>query len=1360
MENAAASDAYAAAMENENPEPVNASNNTGEAEENSADAIENGMEAMKIVEDNEAAPAQEETTPESAEPKPEANQAPLREENESQPTRPRLVIQSLVLENFKSYGGCVKIGPFHKRFSSIVGPNGSGKSNVIDAMLFVFGRRAKQLRHSKMSELLHHSEIYPDVTSGTVTVNFQEIIDTGDGDDDFEVVPNSHFAVARKAFKNNTSKYYLNGKETQMKSVIALLKSKGVDLDNNRFLILQGEVEQIAMMKPKAVTAHEDGLLEYLEDIIGTNQYVEEIESLAAQVEALNEERTHKLNRVKAVQKERDALEGAKNEAETFLEKEKEFYTKKGRFVESRIAVHMKDLGEHNEVYQEAKAKLEESEKLFAEREKHVNEFDEKFNAAKKRTDELRKKLNDALNAYAAFERRDILLRENIKALKQKSKKLKEKLEKEGKKKEQAAEDVENYQEEKSEAEKECAKMEKKLADAEAELERVHQSTREATAPIRAQLEEKQKELMPFTDTVNKCKQDLEVAKTELQLLIAKRDEPARLLAEKEQTLVTLQAELNQAEDVISAIDSEKHGVEMRLQELTEQQRGFEKEIADNTGALRELQAKVAEAQQSSQAATSNSRLTKGLHAAMRDGRITGVVGRLGDLASVDPQFDIAVGAAAGARLDNIVVRSSEAAQAVIHLLRRENLGRATFVILNKIQYLERNINGWQQDPRSADGPRLFDYLNIPKPEHRVALYHALGDTLVANSLDEARRMAFKPSRKNKVVTTSGDLIESSGAMSGGGRDPPRQRLGKGGNAFEVDPRALQKAMEDLEAVQNVVREAERNLAEAQSERRSLSLGIEQIENRRRRAAMDMESLQSRVVILAETQIPELRKTVAAANKAQKGSERKKIKDMEKRIADGEKGLEAANSSCEGIQNDITQLQNDIVAAGGERLQNAKEEVESNRAKLSAEKSKSSKAASRAKEAEKAIKKAEQVINKTEKEIEANAKERDESKAEKDKLEDQAAEMVSKHEEAKVKYDEALEVQVKAQEEYAEVRDALKAQRRDEVSLKERLSESQRSVRACKAEIKECRKEMRKIECNVKRINDMIYGALGVEGNEDDDAEEDMDVDKEFKDAKDGEEDEEEEDKMEVDNDEGGKDGIEKETEDSKILTAAEKSRLANEIATLQAYIKDKNPDLRAIAEYKEKEQECKEHEGELDKVTEQRDTVRKSHDKLCKRRHDEFKTGFDEICKKLKELYQMITLGGDAELEFVDSMYPFTEGIVFSVRPPKKSWKNISNLSGGEKTLSSLALVFALHYYKPTPLYFLDEIDAALDFKNVSIVANYVKERTKNAQFIIISLRNNMFELADRLVGIYKTHHSTKSVTVNPRAFVSVRGR
>ena len=67
------------------------------------------------------------------------------------------------------------------------------------------------------------------------------------------------------------------------------------------------------------------------------------------------------------------------------------------------------------------------------------------------------------------------------------------------------------------------------------------------------------------------------------------------------------------------------------------------------------------------------------------------------------------------------------------------------------------------------------------------------------------------------------------------------------------------------------------------------------------------------------------------------------------------------------------------------------------------------------------------------------------------------------------------------------------------------------------------------------------------------------------------------------------------------------------------------------------------------------------------------------------------------AEHVEVTSTLMVVQGIVFSVRPPKKSWKNIANLSGGEKTLSSRSLVFALHHYKPTPLYVMDEIDAAL---------------------------------------------------------------
>lgn len=132
-------------------------------------------------------------------------------------------------------------------------------------------------------------------------------------------MPGSQLIVTRTAYKNNSSKYSINGRQSNYKEVQALLKGRGIDLDHNRFLILQGEVESIAQMKPKAPSEHEDGLLEYLEDIIGTAQYKETLEGALVVLDKHNEERNEKLSRLKIVERERNALEGQKKEAEDYL---------------------------------------------------------------------------------------------------------------------------------------------------------------------------------------------------------------------------------------------------------------------------------------------------------------------------------------------------------------------------------------------------------------------------------------------------------------------------------------------------------------------------------------------------------------------------------------------------------------------------------------------------------------------------------------------------------------------------------------------------------------------------------------------------------------------------------------------------------------------------------------------------------------------------------------------------------------------------------------------------------------------------------------------------------------------------------
>ncbi len=121
-------------------------------------------------------------------------------------------------------------------------------------------------------------------------------------------------------------------------------------------------------------------------------------------------------------------------------------------------------------------------------------------------------------------------------------------------------------------------------------------------------------------------------------------------------------------------------------------------------------------------------------------------------------------------------------------------------------------------------------------------------------------------------------------------------------------------------------------------------------------------------------------------------------------------------------------------------------------------------------------------------------------------------------------------------------------------------------------------------------------------------------------------------------------------------------------IEALESKLEKSQPNLGVLEEFKR----CfREYIGKVEHLkasTKIRDEIKELYDDLRKQRLDTFMSGFSAISQRLKEMYQMITLGGNAELELVDSLDPFSEGILFSVMPPKKSWKNISNLSGGEK--------------------------------------------------------------------------------------------
>lgn len=244
------------------------------------------------------------------------------------------MIRDITMMNFKSYYGERKIGPLHKNFTTIVGPNGSGKSNLIECLLFVFGKRAKKMRvATNIGDLIHNSSEHTDCCLAYVEINFQYIIDYTDDEDNYEIIKGSEFSVRREVKKTNpedkkaTSNYYINDEKKTFAEVEEFLKvDHQIDLDHDRFLILQGEVESISMMPPKAGNPNETGLLEYLEDIIGSSKYTEKVEQLKIELERKREEKIEKQNIVFGIKNSISAMHDEKEEVLTYLRHETKYF--------------------------------------------------------------------------------------------------------------------------------------------------------------------------------------------------------------------------------------------------------------------------------------------------------------------------------------------------------------------------------------------------------------------------------------------------------------------------------------------------------------------------------------------------------------------------------------------------------------------------------------------------------------------------------------------------------------------------------------------------------------------------------------------------------------------------------------------------------------------------------------------------------------------------------------------------------------------------------------------------------------------------------------------------------------------------
>lgn len=583
-----------------------------------------------------------------------------------------------------------------------------------------------------------------------------------------------------------------------------------------------------------------------------------------------------------------------------------------------------------------------------------------------------------------------------------------------------------------------------------------------------------------------------------------------------------------------------------------------------------------------------------------------------------------------------------------------------------------------QYHPSPENAPRLYDLIRVEDERVSAAFYFSLGDTLVANDLDQGTRIAYGAQRY-RVVSLRGDVIETSGTMSGGGNSQMRGRMGqqvkqKSGAAARHSVGAASGA--DIEKMRDETRQLQDEVNFLQEQQGHLERDIGQLQQRLRQAEAELKRLRLDVASLRqhlprqEQQVAQQRQIMDAtkADAGRKAELQAQLDDNQTRLAEAEKNSKVIADKVDATKKRIKEITGERVGQLEKRIAEVDKQLaalKKNVLKLNVEIGTS----------ERNVTKTEAKIESLNTDIQQAEEQLRADNAERSRIERVGVELT-------VKIEETAQQLAAASSESSETKreiDALAKQEADgklaRLELAQQLQTVDKKIAEVEGSLPHWRNKLQPLRLNVIPINCA-------------DSEEQL--------AQNA-----------LDETEGR---LVLKTYTAEELAGYKLEDLQYKISYLEETLRSQKVDLSVIEQFFRKQLVYLDRVTAVQGITKKRDVMSKVYEEVRMKRFHEFLHGFGIISKRLREMYQMITQGGDAELELIDSLDPFTEGVSFSVRPPKKSWKNISNLSGGEKTLSSLALVFALHYYKPSPLYFMDEIDAALDFKNVSIVANYIK--------------------------------------------------
>lgn len=1154
------------------------------------------------------------------------------------------------MQGFKSFADPVTI-ELNNGITCIIGPNGSGKSNISDALRWVLGEQSpKQLRGGKMQEVIF---------AGTATrkpKGMAEVTLVIDNTARILPIEYNEVAVTRRMYRSGESEYLINRNQCRLRDIKELFMDTGIGVDGYS-IIGQGKIADIVSNKA-------DDRRAIFEEAAGVVLY----KSRKAEAESKLKSASENLERVRDIIAEIEGrIGGLKEESE----KATEYIGLRDRYknLSINIILHNLDNLEKNvnegrealsEIIQKYDAlkndseaydrRIEELRLLEAELSSDVEESNAALLA---KIDELNKISNRGqLNTEKLANIEKDLERLNASLIE-----MQDKLDSENASFEELVSNEKELNESKKEAHRAHQEAENRLKDHTNKSNLVNEeidSSKERVIDLSNLKISKSAEIKTLE---NYCI----TLRSRKDSLIAEYEGKDEAEANNKKNLETISINLKDKEEELNKLRSLGEAITGVIASLND-------EVSSITTKIENLGATINRTIARKNTIEEMESNYEGYNSAVRNimnRSFDGVIGPVSDIISVPSGYETAIETALGAALQNIVCNDDESAKEAIRFLKKSKSGRATFLPLDSIrankQPLDKSITEAKGFISVASEVVSVD------TRYTVIADYLLGRVILADNMENAVSLSKHKLGGYRIVTLDGEVINSSGAITGGKYQNKTANLLDRKKEIGMLSEDLDRFQKEIEILKTSKENKLNEISDSKLKRNSLN--------------DDYQSLVVEYNILKSEYDHAEQSVLQAGDASKKISE--EMSSIDDDLARADEMINGYRESIQSADDEIADIESKMESLyeDSERYSNL---VHEDRENLVSLKVNLSEIETRILSQNELIERVRDVITDLESGIEDNNVAIDELKNTKAILTDTGIESSER--------EESLKTSKKA--------------------LEDRLDSLNSYIENARSEYEKARSDHKNTLGQLEDIADQKYK-------------------QELKNARNETLLDTQKDKLWDEFEVSYLEACDMREENFAVTSG---NRELKEVKLRMAELGDVN--ISSIEEYKQVSKRYEfmtEQEADTTKAMEELSDIISNMDKTIKTK---FKETFDEVVTNFEFTFKELFGGGYAELTLEDENNPLESGIEITAQPPGKKLKNINLLSGGEKTLTAIALMFAVLKAKPTPFCILDEVEAALDEVNIERFSSYLKNFTE-VQFALITHQKATMEHADVLYGV-----------------------